>query len=275
MRIIILIILFSLPCMAHDILAPTDTTEPVAIVGSDKVSKRVFEELYQAIQKKQPMVQLSKNEFLDELVKLELGYLEAKRLKLDADPEINYQIKATLLQAVLQKEMGEKILSLSVTEKEMKDYYKNHQQIRASHILLRVPPNATPEQKAEIEKKIKDIYKKATKKVKSFSELAKEYSEDPSAKRGGDLDYFSSDRMVKPFSDAAFALKKVGSISPPVRTQFGWHIIKLTGNRSFKDADKNILRQEVLRAKRTALLEEYFASLRTRYKVETFPGKLK
>lgn len=63
-----------------------------------------------------------------------------------------------------------------------------------------------------------------------FAELAKEKSEGPSAKKGGDLGFFGRNEMVKPFERAAFDLE-VGEISDPVKTQFGWHVIKKTDER--------------------------------------------
>ena len=87
--------------------------------------------------------------------------------------------------------------------------------IRASHILV-----ATKE---EAENLLLDI-----KNGVSFEDLARDYSKCPSGREGGDLRWFGKGMMVKPFEDAAFALKE-GEISAPVETQFGWHLIKCTG----------------------------------------------
>ena len=87
--------------------------------------------------------------------------------------------------------------------------------VRASHILV------------ESEDKAKLIIKELEE-GKDFAELADLYSMCPSKRDGGDLGYFGEGVMVKPFEEAAFALKK-GEISKPVETQFGWHVIKVTG----------------------------------------------
>jgi len=84
--------------------------------------------------------------------------------------------------------------------------------------------------KAEIEK----VYARL-KSGADFAEVAKEVSQDNSAEKGGDLGWFARGRMVKPFEEAAFNLKNIGDISLPVQTQYGWHIIKLTGRKMEKD----------------------------------------
>ena len=87
--------------------------------------------------------------------------------------------------------------------------------VRASHILV------------ETEEKANELLKEIEA-GKDFAELAELYSSCPSKRDGGDLGYFGKGTMVKPFEEAAFALQK-GEVSKPVETQFGWHIIKVTG----------------------------------------------
>ena len=104
------------------------------------------------------------------------------------------------------------------------------EQVRASHILIStkpIDPNADPNQaKAQAKDKAEELLKKV-KDGADFAALAKENSDCPSNAQGGDLGLFPRGQMVKPFEDAAFALK-VGEISDLVETQFGYHIIKVT-----------------------------------------------
>lgn len=89
-------------------------------------------------------------------------------------------------------------------------------EVRASHILVKTQDEA---------KKLLDEIKSG----KAFADAAKEVSLCPSGRDGGDLGFFKRGVMVKPFEDAAFSLKEIGEISELVQTQFGWHLIQLTG----------------------------------------------
>ncbi|GAB6111288.1 peptidylprolyl isomerase [Desulfomicrobium salsuginis] len=126
----------------------------------------------------------------------------------------------------------------SVTDQEARAYYDQHkdnfkieEQVQARHILVRVDENAT---EADVAKAM-DTIKKAQadlKAGKSFEETVAKYTEDPSGTQtGGELGWFGRGRMVKPFEDAAFALDK-GAVSEPVRTQFGFHLIKVEDKKA-------------------------------------------
>lgn len=107
--------------------------------------------------------------------------------------------------------------------------YTTAEERQASHILIAVKPDATPAEKAAAKAKATMILEKARANPASFADLAKEYSQDPgSAQQGGDLGSFARGSMVKPFEDAVFAAK-VGDIIGPVETNFGYHVIKVTG----------------------------------------------
>jgi len=107
--------------------------------------------------------------------------------------------------------------------------YTTNEERQASHVLIAVKPDASAADKAAAKKKAEELAEKARAKPDSFAELAKANSQDPgSAAQGGDLGSFARGAIVKPFEDAVFAAK-VGDIVGPVETNFGYHVIKVTG----------------------------------------------
>ncbi len=121
---------------------------------------------------------------------------------------------------------------VTISAEDASDYYesnveqfKSPQTVQARHILIKVDENATPEQVEEARQRIEDVHQMAVA-GEDFAELAAEFSEGPTKTKGGDLGTFRRQDMVKPFSDKAFAMQ-AGEISEPVRTRFGWHIIKV------------------------------------------------
>jgi len=121
---------------------------------------------------------------------------------------------------------------VSVSESNIKDYYQEHpedfktpQKVEARHILIKIDQDAEEEKVTAAQKKAQQIYEMAVK-DQDFEKLAKQYSEGPSKEGGGYLGIFEKKAMVKPFADKAFSMKP-GEISNPVRTRFGWHIIKV------------------------------------------------
>jgi peptidyl-prolyl cis-trans isomerase C len=108
--------------------------------------------------------------------------------------------------------------------------FQRPEQVRASHILIKSDESDSQEEKDEALEKATEIAALARQEGTDFAVLASKHSEGPSATRGGDLDYFSRGRMVKPFEEKAFSMK-VGEISNPVLTKFGYHVIYLTDRR--------------------------------------------
>ncbi|UCB48928.1 MAG: SurA N-terminal domain-containing protein [Deltaproteobacteria bacterium] len=139
---------------------------------------------------------------------------------------------------------------VSITDKQIKDYYEENKEmfrqekeVSARHILLKVDRNASEEEERKVREKAKMVLEKA-RKGEDFPKLAKKYSEGPTAQKGGDLGYFSEGRMVKPFEEAAFKMKK-GEISELVRTQFGYHIIKVEDVKEERARTLDEVREEI------------------------------
>lgn len=123
---------------------------------------------------------------------------------------------------------------IDVSNEDVRKYYGDHpdefgipEERKAAHILVSVPANASKSQQEAAREKSEQLLQELRKTPAKFAVLAKQHSQDlGSAVNGGDLDYFGRGMMVKPFEDAAFALK-IGEISELVKTDFGYHIIKL------------------------------------------------
>lgn len=159
-----------------------------------------------------------------------------------ADLEAFYKANPQLFQAPEQASIEYVVLDLdtvkkglTVNEQDLKTYYDQNaprlEERRASHILVAVPRDASAADKEKAKAKAQAIYEQVKKAPDTFAAVAKKESQDPgSAPNGGDLDYFARGAMTKPFEDAVFSMKK-GDISPPVESEFGWHIIKLTDVR--------------------------------------------
>lgn len=158
------------------------------------------------------------------------------------------------------------IASMHVSDEEAKKFYEENaakfqgdEERRASHILIAFGANKDPAAKAAAKKKIQDILAEVKKSPDKFDALAKKYSQDPgSAEKGGDLGFVKRGLMVKPFEDALFSMSP-GSISEPVETEFGYHIIKLTevkGAAQSFDQVKGQIRAELMYQKALAKFSE-------------------
>jgi len=115
---------------------------------------------------------------------------------------------------------------------ENKKEFEHPEMVRASHILIRLPEDADEKAVAEKKKAAEAALERVTSKKEDFTAVAKEVSEEPGAKEsGGDLNFFPKERMVPEFANAAFGMDKGEISKEPVRTKFGWHVIKVTDRK--------------------------------------------
>ena len=149
--------------------------------------------------------------------------------------------------------------SVQVSDAELRKFWEQHQrdrfhqeeQVRARHILISTRPDASPVEIATAKARA-DSLRQATLAGADFAELARKFSADPgSGAQGGDLGFFDRPRMVKEFSDSAFAIP-VGTVSQPVKTRFGWHLIKTEEKRAEGVRPFDEVRAEILRELGTA-----------------------
>ncbi|MDU2582244.1 MAG: peptidylprolyl isomerase [Anaerococcus hydrogenalis] len=149
-----------------------------------------------------------------------------------------------------------------VSDKDAKKYFDEHKetlaQVKASHILVADENTAN-----EVKKKIDD--------GADFAELAKEYSKDTAnSNKGGDLGYFTKDKMVKEFADKAFSMKK-GEVSEPVKTSYGYHIIKVDDKKDTADS----LKDDISKALNDKKYSDYLTKLFNKANVVTEDGPQK
>ena len=153
------------------------------------------------------------------------------------------------------------------TEEDLQTYYKENasrygvpEERRASHILIKVERNAPAEQRAKAKAKAEEILAQVRKNPADFAALAKKNSQDEgSAANGGDLDFFSRGAMVKEFDAAVYAMKP-GEISNLVETDFGYHIIQLTGTRGGEKKPFEAVRGEVEAEVRKQLAQRQYSA---------------
>lgn len=198
--------------------------------------------------------------------------------------------KMNLSEEVIKKQIREQISiqqlvdeevvpGVTVSEADAKAYYeanpqffKQPEQVKARHILIKVAPDADEEKKAEARKKLETVQEKL-KEGGDFDALAREYSEGPSSTKGGDLGTFGRGQMVKPFEETAFSLKE-GEISDIVETRFGYHLIKVEEKKpestvSYEGA-KGRIEQMLKRQKVGEAVNEYIENLKKDAEIEVY-----
>ncbi|MCB0754360.1 MAG: peptidylprolyl isomerase [Flavobacteriales bacterium] len=201
--------------------------DPVLLtVDGQNISLSEFEAVYKKNNRDDVVDQEDLKEYLELYINFRLKVREAESLGMDTVKKFIQELKG------YQKQLAKPYLTdKEVTEKLIEEAYERSlKDIRASHILLKIGPDALPKDTLKVYNEIMSIRKQAMK-GGNFASLAKKHSQDPSAKdNGGDLGWFSVLRMVYPFETAAYNTP-VGEISEPVRTRFGYHIIKVVDKR--------------------------------------------
>jgi hypothetical protein len=210
----------------------------------------------------------SKKALLDDLIKRDLGVQEAKKMGLDKDPAVIDRLNTVLFQALLEKKLAKDFSDVEASDQEARDYYASNPELRTSHIYVAVPLDAKPAVDKVAREKIQKIYNDHVRPGKeSFAEIAQHFSDGPNAQNGGDLDYQTKDRMDPAYYQAAVALKTPGKVSGIVRSQFGYHIIKLTAIRSWDDTDRGLVKRMLVEQHRAEIFDKYMAELRNHSKV--------
>jgi peptidyl-prolyl cis-trans isomerase C len=197
---------------------------PVAIVDGTPISRDAFDDYLKGLLRGKPITDVTadeKNQVLDQMINMQLIAAQAEKDGLDKDPEVATRIALLRTQILADAAAQKYVKANEPTDAELQTAYDSaadKTEYHASHILV-----PTKEKAEQIIKKLKGGAK--------FEDLAKTESTDNSKANGGDLGWFTTAKMVKPFGDAVKGLKKGDFTAEPVQTQYGWHIIKLQDTR--------------------------------------------
>lgn len=223
-------VLFFLGMVVFSSITAQEKDEVLLMLGESPIYESEFKRVYL---KNIDLVKDASQKDVDEYLKLFIDYKlklqEAKFLGLDKKE--TYQ---TELDGYARELSSNYLTDVKASDEMVREAYERmKKRIRASHILIQLRRDASPEDTLKAFKKITEARNKIVK-GESFESIAETYSEDPSVtKNKGDLGWYSVFRMVYPFENASYQTK-IGEISAPFRTQFGYHIVKVTGQQPYE-----------------------------------------
>ncbi|MBA3052612.1 peptidylprolyl isomerase [bacterium] len=245
----------------------------VARVGSDKITAESFKNrmldvptYYRGFLETEG----GRRQYLEGIVNEGILVELARAKGLHRRPEVRDRIKALEDQILLEQVVEElKKGPLKVEDPEIDEYYENNRdfymhppRVRVSHILV-----PSKDVAVNVLAQIKD--------GQSFSKLASEHSIDRNtAEQGGDINYFEKGDMVPEFEEAAFEMQNIGDLSKPVKTPFGWHILKLTGRSTAGSKNKDEARDEIVQFLSKQKLDELLKFYKKKFNVRVNYDKL-
>lgn len=245
--------------------APVPEGEVAARYGDEvmTVDELVVELQRLPARSRQLMDEAGRERFVENYILHQLLFEEGVERGLDRDPDIRRQVEDMNRRLVVQKLVKELQTVPPITDEQIEAYYEENETrystttLRARHILVR------EEERAD------ELREKLESDPESFEELAKEHSVDTaSARKGGDLGFFGHGRMVPEFEAAAFALKEPGDLSPVVKTQYGYHIIRLEERREGEGKPLDQVREQIRASLRHEAVQErtqeYYEDLKDR-----------
>jgi len=237
--------------------------KPIARVNGVPIPEYRFDHAVQSrISQGQPDTPQLRKGVRDALISQEVVAQEAVRQGLDKNPEVAARLELDRLSALAQAYFIDFLRKHPITDEALKKEYERikpqlvTKEFRARHILVN-----TEKEAKEILKQLKD--------GGSFEKIAAEKSKDTGSKgRGGDLDWSPASRYVKPFGDALVRLKKGQTTEAPVKTDFGWHIIRLDDERVARLPSLEETKPTLQRNLQSQMVQKEIADLRAKAKVQ-------
>ncbi|MBI2608563.1 MAG: peptidylprolyl isomerase [Deltaproteobacteria bacterium] len=233
-------------------------------VNSVAIYEDEFRKQYQLTTEGRPYKTISKKEFLDYMINVELAVQRAQKLKLDETDLAIEAFRTTLHNLVVRQELAPKINAIKVEEKDLEAFFKEKGFLKFSQIVL-IPKEGSQEEWNKTKTKAQNIKGELKKTPTLFEDLAKRHSNGPSANVGGDIGFKTKEDLFPELIQTAFALKKVGDISEVLKSSRGFHIFKLTEKPSFEEIKKKYLGDLQFRAqsyKQMKAQEQYYEDLK-------------
>ena len=213
----------------------------LATVGQAKITTEEFKRKLEDV-RKQAMNPPTPEQYLEDLVRFEVGVQEAEKAKLQNDVQVRDRFKQVLYNALLEKQIGKRVEDIKITENELRESYKKNPELRLAQILFEVKKDATAEEREIVHKRAQEIFEEVRKSKRPFEELVRLYTDDIQTKEnGGDIGFQSRVTLVPLLYDTAVNMK-VGDVKGLIETRYGYHIVKLLDRRSFDLADKRQIR---------------------------------
>lgn len=240
--------------------------EVLAVIAGEEITQADYNEFLQKIPEEQRAYAehpQAKQYYMDQFIAFNLFAKSGEDEKLDETEEYKEIMGKMRKEILSQLSMAKIVEAVSVTEDEAKEFYDANKDdfvkgdtVQAKHILV------------DTEDKAKEIYDAIQKEEITFEDAAKQYSSCPSKEKGGDLGEFGRGQMVKEFEDAAFAAE-IGKMTEPVKTQFGYHLIKTESRSEARTQDfeevKDQIAQSLLQQKRAGAFNEKIQELKDKY----------
>ncbi|MBI1362382.1 MAG: peptidylprolyl isomerase [Proteobacteria bacterium] len=256
--------LISVTCLlsALPLMAMAADTSTLVTVNGTAITEQKVEDYMKALpmQLDEARAKEVRKAILDRLIDQTLVSQEANKLGVEKTPAFQQELamvkEGMVFKYTIQSQMDKALTDEAIAahyEKIKGDYAAPA--ISARHILVKEQAEAA------------DIIKKLDKGAK-FEDLAKQYSVGPTGPNGGELGWFTAGEMVKPFSDAAFTLKKGEYTKTPVKTDFGWHVIQVTDRDDKHVPELSELESEIRESLSEKVYADFMASLKSKAKIE-------
>lgn len=267
----VLFLSISMLCLAQTTKESGDAV--VAIVNNVKITKSELKEAINQALLTPSHKKLTADSILNFLINRRVTIDKALKEKLNQDTFVKERMNDVLFGAIISKDLDKEISQIKVTDADVEKYYKNNKEYRTSHILIRLEALPKKEDVSKAFQVVTTLYEQLKKDPNQFEALAKQYSEIAASNQGGDVGFLPPTSMMPEYFEAING-KNVGYISPPVRTQYGFHIVKVTGVKDFKSIDLNLYKKIIFDIKRDAILENYYTTLRKSSSITLFKENL-